>query len=62
MTVTAAEDFTDQIQIVDGIESLLVARKSPWLLNSIKDIPILKVSAAEVEACVGGHAGCGAET
>ena len=61
MTAMAAEDFIDQIQIVDGIESFLVARKSPSLLNSIKDIPIFKVSAADNEACVGGHADCGAE-
>ena len=61
MTAAAVEVSIDQIQMVDGIESLLVASKSPLLLNSIRDIPIFKLSAAASEVCVGGHAGCGAE-
>lgn len=60
MTATAAEVLTDQIHIVDGIASLLVASKSPSLLNSIKDIPVLEDSAAESMFCVGAHAGCDA--
>ena len=60
ITATAADIFVDQIQTVEGIESLLVAIKSPSLLNPIADTPVLRFSFIEREARVGGQAGCGA--
>ena len=62
ITATAADVLIDHNQTVEGIESLLVASRSPSLLNSIADTPVLEISAMESEARVGGHAGCGAMT
>ena len=61
-TVTIMPEHKDQIQIVVGIESFLVANKVPSVFKAKMEIPWagLFIFASETE--VGGLAGCGART
>jgi len=59
-TATTEPVCNDRIQTVVGMESLLVANRSPSLLKARIEIPWTGWSAFVREVDVGGFAGCGA--
>ena len=62
MTATIVPEHKDQIQIVVGIESFLVASKVPSVFKARMEIPLARFFVFGSEPEVGGLAGCGART